>query len=142
MINASNVQSGALWRFAKPYMADYRVGQVPRPKLSLATAVAASSAFPPVLSPCTLRLDQSDYTPGSGTDLQHEPFTTRVVLTDGGVYDNLGLETAWKRYRTILVADGGGQMAADPRRPGTGCVTRSGCSIWWTTRFGRCGSGS
>ena len=115
VINASNVQSGALWRFAKPYMADYRVGQVPRPKLSLATAVAASSAFPPVLSPCALRLDQSDYTPGSGTDLQHEPFTTRVVLTDGGVYDNLGLETAWKRYRTILVADGGGQMAADPR---------------------------
>ncbi|MGH7519156.1 MAG: patatin-like phospholipase family protein [Gemmatimonadales bacterium] len=115
VINASNTQSGALWRFAKPYMADYRVGQVVHPTLSLATAVAASSAFPPVLSPCTLHLDQADYTPGSGEDLQHEPFTTRVVLTDGGVYDNLGLETAWKRYRTILVADGGGQMSADPR---------------------------
>jgi hypothetical protein len=30
---------------------------------------------------------------------------TRVVLTDGGVCDNLGLETAWKRYETILVSD-------------------------------------
>ena len=28
VINATNVQSGALWRFSKPYMADYRVGRV------------------------------------------------------------------------------------------------------------------
>jgi NTE family protein len=27
------------------------------------------------------------------------------------VYDNLGLETAWKRYATILVSDAGGQLA-------------------------------
>jgi hypothetical protein len=24
-----------------------------------------------------------------------------VVLTDGGVYDNLGLETLWKRHRMV-----------------------------------------
>jgi NTE family protein len=30
------------------------------------------------------------------------------------VYDNLGLETAWKQYDTILVSDGGGKMSADP----------------------------
>ena len=34
VINATNVQSGALWRFMKPYMRDYRVGSVPNPKLS------------------------------------------------------------------------------------------------------------
>jgi NTE family protein len=34
-------------------------------------------------------------------------FTKRLLLTDGGVYDNLGLEPIWKRYRTILVSDGG-----------------------------------
>lgn len=33
-----------------------------------------------------------------------------VVLSGGGVYDNLGLETAWKSYRTILVSSGGSQM--------------------------------
>ena len=37
-----------------------------------------------------------------------------MFLTDGGVYDNLGLETAWKLYDTILVSDGGGKMAPDP----------------------------
>jgi NTE family protein len=51
VINATNVQSGAIWRFMKPYMRDYRVGEVKRPTILLSQAVAASSAFPPVLSP-------------------------------------------------------------------------------------------
>ena len=107
VINALNVQSGALWRFMKPYMRDYRVGEVKSPTVPLSMAVAASSAFPPFLSPCEMHLDPADFTPGSGMDLQREPFTSRVILSDGGVYDNLGLETAWKRYQTILVSDAG-----------------------------------
>src|SRR5437899_2117560 len=51
---------------------------------------------------------------GTGADLQKPPFTGDIYLTDGGVYDNLGLETAWKVYDTILVSDGGGKMALDP----------------------------
>ena len=42
------------------------------------------------------------------------PYTTRVVLTDGGVYDNLGLETVFKRYTTVLVSDGGMKISAEP----------------------------
>jgi len=109
VINATNVQSGALWRFMKPYMRDWRVGEVKSPKVRLALAVAASSAFPPVLSPAELSLDPNDFTPNSG-ELQRKPFTSKVILTDGGVYDNLGLETVWKRYKTVLVSDAGGQM--------------------------------
>jgi NTE family protein len=114
VFNATNVQSGVLWRFMKPYMRDYRVGKVKNPTIDLAVAVAASSAFPPVLS--AVDLDPEDFTPGSGTDLQAEEFRTQVVLTDGGVYDNLGLETAWKRYKTILVSDAGGGFAAEADR--------------------------
>lgn len=110
VINATNVQSGALWRFMKPYMRDWRVGEVRNPTISLAQAVAASSAFPPVLSPMEMRLDPHAFTPDTGYDLQREPYTRKVSLTDGGVYDNLGLETVWKRYDTVLVSDGGGKM--------------------------------
>jgi len=110
VINATNVQSGAVWRFMKPYMRDYRVGEIKTPKIPLAQAVAASSAFPPVLSPFEMRLDANAFTPNSGYDLQREPFTTHVFLTDGGVYDNLGLETAWKRYQTVLVSDAGRRL--------------------------------
>lgn len=118
VFNATNVQSGVLWRFMKPYMRDYRVGEIKNPTIDLAVAVAASSAFPPVLSPVELDLDPDEFTPGSGTDLQADEFRTQVVLTDGGVYDNLGLETAWKKYKTILVSDAGGGFAAeaDPHR--------------------------
>lgn len=118
VVNATNLQSAVLWRFEKPYMRDYRVGEVVAPTVPLARAVAASGAFPPFLSPVTLKLDDSAFTPGSGDDLQRPPFTTNVVLSDGGVYDNLGLETAWKRYRTILISDGGGHVAeqAKPNR--------------------------
>ena len=51
IFNATNLQSGALWVFSKEYMGDWRVGRVRNPNLPLAIAVAASSAFPPFLSP-------------------------------------------------------------------------------------------
>jgi NTE family protein len=115
VFNATNLQSGVLWRFSKPYMWDYRVGKIPEPHEKLAVAVAASSAFPPFLSPLRLKLNPADYERGTGLDLAKEAYQRRPVLSDGGVYDNLGLETAWKRYRTILVSDGGGHFTAKER---------------------------
>lgn len=114
VINATNVQTKVLWRFSRPYMGDYRVGLITTPKLELAVAVGASSAFPPVLSPVELKLNLGDFDPGTAGDLQKPPYATDVILTDGGVYDNLGLETAWKEYDTILVSDGGGATPDDP----------------------------
>ena len=99
IFNATNVQSGALWRFEKPYMGDYRVGQVEKPTVPLAMAVAASSAFPPLLSPCTLAIAPGACKAVPGVDLNQAPYTTSVVLTDGGVYDNLGLETVYHHSR-------------------------------------------
>ena len=121
VINATNVQTGALFRFSRPFMADYRVGRVMNPTVALAVAVAASSAFPPVLSPLKLELDAAAWAPPSGQaskDLHAEPYLTDVVLTDGGVYDNLGLETAWKECTTILASDGGGKMQPEPEPKG------------------------
>ncbi|MGD9721710.1 MAG: patatin-like phospholipase family protein [Pirellulales bacterium] len=115
VINATSLQSGVLWRFMRPYMRDYRVGQVPAPTVSLARAVAASSAFPPFLSPVRLDFAEGEVIAGNNAELGHKPYTRRALLTDGGVYDNLGLETAWKRYETILVSDAGARMEPAPR---------------------------
>jgi NTE family protein len=120
VINATNLQSGALWRFSKARMADYRVGQVLAPEVELAVAVAASSAFPPFLSPLRLKLDPGEVVgfPGApAPPLQHPPYTTKVVLSDGGVYDNLGLQQA-AGFPVVLVSDGGGKLADDSRPPG------------------------
>ena len=115
VFNATSMQTGALWRFSKPYMADYRVGVVPNPEVDLAVAVAASSAFPPILSPVEVELDPDSFSPDQRGPLFQDPYNRKAVLSDGGVYDNLGLETAWKRYKTILVSDGGGKMGPQPR---------------------------
>jgi NTE family protein len=110
VFNASNLQSGALWRFEKAFMRDYKVGQVKNPTLALAKAVAASSAFPPMLAPCLLKLDPGvvlDNDPAHPDPLSSRPYRTEVYLADGGVYDNLGLETAFKNSRSLLVSNAG-----------------------------------
>jgi NTE family protein len=115
VINATSLQTGALFRFSKPYLWDHRVGEVENPTTPLATAVAASSAFPPFLSPATLTFAPGAFQPSPGADLGFPPYTTKLRLSDGGVYDNLGLETAWQACRTILVSDGGGHLKDAPR---------------------------
>ena len=114
VINAASVQTGALFRFEKQYVADWRIGvnrKAPA-KLPLAKAVAASSAFAPFLSPVVLELEPADFDV-AGADLDDPAFRSRVVLTDGGNYDNLGLETIYKRCKTVLVSDAVGGLPAD-----------------------------
>lgn len=121
VINATNLGSGALWRFSKPYMADWKMGRVDNPTVELATAVAASSAFPPVLSPAVLEVDPASYAEDSKSWPEaHLQSGGKVYLSDGGVYDNLGLETV-KRFKTVLVSDGGGAFEAieEPKRDWT-----------------------
>jgi len=114
VICATNLSTGSLWRFSKPYMADWRLGRIPWPNFPLSRAVAASSAFPPVLSP--LRIDLSRYT-FEPDDLRpredelHGPplpdkLRRRAVLTYGGAYDNHGLEPV-DEWPTLFVSDGG-----------------------------------
>jgi NTE family protein len=118
VINATNLQTGVLFRFSKPFMADWKIGMVMRPKLKLAQAVAASSAFPPVLSPCVLRVTPSEFDEKGRGDLFKEPYNSEIVLADGGVYDNLGIETVWKDYQTVLVSDAGTDLPPEeaPKR--------------------------
>ena len=113
VFNATSVQSGALIRFSKPYIWDYQVGKIPKPTRRLSEAVAASSAFPPVLSPVTIDVSKEAFEPNTGDTLQRPPYTTTMVATDGGVYDNLGLQTAL-HFSCILVSDAGGKMQPDP----------------------------
>lgn len=63
---SSNLRTGSLFRFSRGDTADYRLGLHRDPDLDLATAVAASAAFPPVLSP--LRLDLSRFNFVKATD--------------------------------------------------------------------------
>ena len=108
VFNTTSLMSGRDCRFSRAYAADWRVGMIPSPTFSLAEVIAASSAFPPFLSPAIFDLSSQVFSPLSDKeDLHHPPFTQKALLSDGGVYDNMGLEPAWKRYRTLLVSNAG-----------------------------------
>ena len=117
VICATNLESGVSFRFSRPYVADYRVGMVKAPAVRLADAVAASSAFPPILSPFELDLRGAAWETEDGNDLVDPRWRGEIKLSDGGVYDNLGLETVWRSCRSVLISDGGGQAGDDDDPP-------------------------
>jgi NTE family protein len=117
IFTATNLHSGSLWRFSKPYMRDWQVGKVEKPKVPLAQAVAASAAFPPVLSPVTLNVAPTAWKVIEAKPRDNlDPWPPRKIkLSDGGVYDNLGLQPVLRRCATILASDGGGHMSYEAR---------------------------
>jgi NTE family protein len=118
---ATSVQTGACWHFhAGPEgrMGDFYTGYQKTGRTTIAEAVAASSAFPPGCG--ALRLPVSSPDAFTRTDPWgcERPFSAKrqdlslndkrtIFLTDGGVYDNLGVEPVWDRFTTILISDAG-----------------------------------
>lgn len=114
---ATSLQTGSSVRMEKKRIGDYKIGEVRNPDLPVARVVAASSAFPPVLSPVELDFKPSDWTPFANAKYgNRDDLKSRLLLTDGGVYDNMGLEAIWKRCSTVLVSDAGAPLdvEADP----------------------------
>jgi len=103
---ASSLQTGSSVRMERKRFADYKIGEIRNPNLPIARVVGASSAFPPVLSPVRFEFDPSAWQPLPGANLfANAALREEVVLTDGGVYDNLGLEAIYDRCETVLVSD-------------------------------------
>jgi NTE family protein len=86
VINATELRTGSAFRFGTLESGCWRWGKLQHNTVSVAHAVAASAAYPLFLPAIdeTLTFDK-------GGELNNG----RVVLTDGGVYDNLGLACLW-----------------------------------------------
>lgn len=109
---ATNMQTGRSFRFRQDMMADYMLGVSRMRDVPLAVAVAASSAFPPIFSPVILKTDPIDWS--KGADLPNlETLRKRIVLADGGVYDNMGLEALIDNVDIALVSDAGAPFKVD-----------------------------
>lgn len=116
VFNATNLSLNTLVRFSRDHVRDYRVGEWKAPHIRLSTVVAASSAFPPVLSPLPIMPPQA-FSPMTGSDKSVPPYSERLELGDGGIYDNLGVETIMKRCKTILVSNAGDPFDEKPDPP-------------------------
>lgn len=118
-LNSTNMSTGNMFFFVAgggktAEMGEHELGVVPAESFRISRAVAASSAFPPVFPP--LKVKEKDY-PASKGDY--------VTLTDGGVYDNLGVNPLFRMKRNqidyAIVSDGGKPFAIDesPTEAGT-----------------------
>jgi len=109
---ATNLTFGVNWIFTRKLAGDYRAGYLASAsEWPLARAVAASSSFPPVFGPMPIRAPAEDYQRGSYREPGYEKLLARTALTDGGVYDNVGLEPVWKSHADLLVSDCGAPFA-------------------------------
>lgn len=84
VINACELRTGTAFRFGCQQTGSWRFGTLEKNDATVASAVAASAAYPAFLPAIDRRLS---FVPLGGGDAVHH----RVVLTDGGVYDNLGV---------------------------------------------------
>jgi NTE family protein len=107
---------GASWIFSKTRVGDWQVGYLrPGPDWPVARAVAASSCFPPVFGPLRLGLEPKMLRGGRApAGRRRDEAIAKMGLTDGGVYDNMGLEPVWKTHQVVLVSDGGATFAFGP----------------------------
>jgi NTE family protein len=86
VINATELRTGSAFRFGTMESGSWRWGKLHRNEVSVAHAVAASAAYP-------LFLPAFDET--LTFDKDGALSSARVLLTDGGIYDNLGLGCLW-----------------------------------------------
>jgi predicted acylesterase/phospholipase RssA len=92
--------------------------------IPLAFAVAASSAFPPMFPPMLLTPEML----GTGGT---PPFNWPIALSDGGVFDNFGIDKYCLAQRTsarpgiLIVSNAGGSFATDPDHSYNGMLPRN-----------------
>ena len=84
---ATNIEKGTPWRFTSETIGTHATPA----DMTIAEAVAASACFPPIFGPIKIRKN--------GKIIGH--------LTDGGVYDNTGMEPVWNSNKVVLVSDAG-----------------------------------
>ena len=128
VINATELRTGSAFRFGSQKSTCWRFGTVPQEDVLVADAVVASAAYPVYLA----SLDRAYTFSRHGMSKED-----RVLLTDGGVFENLGVSPLEPdrdpsissnvfNSRYIICCDAGPGLLDDDIFP-----------IWWPTRMKR-----
>ena len=82
VFNACELRTGTAFRMSNERFGTWRYGWAPASELPVADAVTASAAYPPILPPFDWMRP---------FERHGETTTRRVIVTDGGVFENLGV---------------------------------------------------
>ena len=125
VINACDLRTGTAFRFGSESSGAWRYGRITNNNISVTKAVAASAAFPLLLPPLIEKFC---------FEREGVVATEKVVLTDGGVFDNLGITVlepgrdsgisinTFPSTHIISLNAGPGQMSGDTS------------PFWWLSR--------
>lgn len=82
VFNACELRTGTAFRMSNERFGSWRYGWAPAAEMAVADAVAASAAYPPLLPPLDWKRSFAQ---------SKKPLTQRIIVSDGGVFDNLGI---------------------------------------------------
>lgn len=129
VINACELKTGSVFRFGRKESGCWRYGEVNK-DLSIAHAVAASAAFPVLLPAIDKR-----YT---FKTKDGKIFTERVFLTDGGVFDNLGISCFEPKRSSDISFNVFNPNYIICSAAGPGLFGKNSYPYWITSRLIRC----
>ena len=127
VVNATELRTASAFRFGSRQSGCWRFGTIAPEDALVADAVAASAAYPPLLPALDRRYR---FTKEGVTSI-----LTRVLLTDGGVFDNLGvgpMEPGREPRISTNVFSPAYIIACDA---GTGLFDGDSYPVWWTSRM-------
>ena len=105
-INCTTYETGKRFRFTQANMGDYQLGYVEKPDIPVADAICSSAGFPVLIGPYKMDTSLYAWMPSAYSKRLFQKPERYIHLWDGGVYDNLGLESVYK-------PDGGGTLSED-----------------------------
>ena len=128
VINATELRTGSAFRFGNKKSGCWRFGIIPQSSALVADAVAASAAYPVFLP----ALDRFYSFTLRGTTKK-----TRVLLTDGGVFENLGVSPLEPDRNPLISSNVFSPEYIICCDAGAGLFDDDTFPLWWTSRMKR-----
>lgn len=105
-VNCTTYETGKRFRFCRNNMGDYMIGYVNNPQIPLSEVMSASAGFPIFIGPYDLNTEAFHWIKPIYSKTEWEAPKGTIHLWDGGVYDNLGLESIFKPENGGALSEG------------------------------------
>ncbi len=126
IINACDLRTGTAFRFGSRTSGGWRYGRIVDAEIPVARAVAASAAFPLLLPPLIEKFV---------FEREGRRTAKKVVLTDGGVFDNLGVTVLEPGRNAGVSVNSFSATHIISLNAGAGQLHGDASPFWWISRM-------
>ena len=106
-INCTTFETGKRFRITQSDMGDYTLGYIKNPIISISDAVASSAGYPIFIGPYRLEMVDRQWNESRYSNNSEQIYPSKYIhLWDGGIYDNIGMESIFKPDDCGHLSDG------------------------------------